>query len=323
VPPLPPIRPGGSSLDRRFRDALRVGLEPVVPPDDDLPGLSDAARLEADLRRLATILRNVQHLGRSCGRELGGRLTGPELAAVLALADWVVGPIGPPDAAALADTRPGRAEELIRREALRAGLSEVELRLALLCHSWYGGRRPFVYAVQRATALCFGMSLDGFRDDGRLPADQRPAVRALVRAVHASTQAWLSTRGIERATLWRAEQASQPPGLAPVHPVRSPLASWSTRFDVLHAWCSGDTWPLETNGPRRRLLLADVPAARIISTPWTGFASADELAHEVLVLAGDGYCWGLAWDGTTPPVADEDDYLARLPVHRAGVTLPA
>ncbi|HUV09379.1 MAG TPA: hypothetical protein VMX12_00255, partial [Acidimicrobiia bacterium] len=185
---------------------------------------------------------------------------------------------------------------------------------------------PGALALQRAAKVEFRLKNDahtagaGGVQEKKIYADQGPAMRAFVRAQYAETQAVLSANGITEMTLSRGTRDAVPDGhpkTAGSIPIRmNPMSSWSVVTDeAKHFGVKGSVW------------VSQVPAARIVALPSTGFGCSSE--GEVIVMGGSGQAarisssslmiedWQLAVDGGEPPVyidePPDDDWPKRTP----------
>ena len=186
--------------------------------------------------------------------------------------------------------------------------------------------RPLRWALHLAAEEEFGLrawvSRD-YRDEGGqeppweraepLHAAHSGGLRAFVRALYDLTQRWLRGRGVHRVMAWRGELASAPAGFSACAVTLRALSSWTTVFDIARAFAYRETAP----GRPGRLWLAEIPRERVLGLSRTGFGSV--WVYELVVLAGPGTAWSLAWDGTGCPIEDADEYTALAEQHVGGI----
>ena len=121
-------------------------------------------------------------------------------------------------------------------------------------------------------------------------AEHGGALRAFLRAQYAETQAWLREFGVDRAQLWRGMAVPAPDGFGQVAVTLRSLSSWTVSMEDAIAFAIHRARRL---GGAARLLLAEAPAARILSVGATGLAAVG--AAEVVVLSGPTAAWAMTW----------------------------
>jgi hypothetical protein len=146
------------------------------------------------------------------------------------------------------------------------------------------------------------------------------ALAAILGAVYEATQAWLKRQGRrDRVLLWRGLSVSY--GHAMVNralhhcdPKLWPLSSWTSDFATAMEFAPS-TERSRTN-PGGKLLLADVPIERVVSTAATGFGCPSQ--DEFVVLGGPADVWAMSWPSRFDrrlPAVTEFDYLRRIGEH--------
>lgn len=193
------------------------------------------------------------------------------------------------------------AQELMQKN----GYTESEATTAVLIHTWAetsADKSPMSLWMQRAAAAEFGLESDGGlsnRTDAKLQGDiekgfgyfEKP-FRSFLRAQYNETQEVLKAAGIKEFQAFRGlnfdSKGELPAGIKPgggVHGITmQPMSSFSIRHSNAYqfmGWESG------------AILVANIPASRVLSIPLTGFGCLQE--HEIVVLGTGGKAWTYSW----------------------------
>jgi hypothetical protein len=153
-------------------------------------------------------------------------------------------------------------------------------------------------AMQHAAAEEFRLEWGRHLDRWQLPDEARaahvPALRLFLRSMWELTQEHLAALGVARLMAWRALRVTgRAAPFARVVLDQQPVNSFTTDFRTAITYLTDRLGSSSRDRADRagRILCTDIPAERVLATPFTGFGEV--ASHELVVLSGPGHGWAL------------------------------